>query len=101
MAVLQPQHSKHADGHTRPQVHGAIMANEPSGVSVYSPKIANEALVRKFISLNGSGYVAISIQAPGTVGSQATAVDPDAGSLSLAIWYLDPLTSPPPTNPYG
>lgn len=76
------------------------MANEPSGVSVWSPKIANEALVRKFISLGGSGYVAIAIQDSST-GSQAAAVDADPESLGLAIWFMDPLSSPLPTNPYG
>ena len=32
------------------------------GIRVYSPKIRDEALVRKFVSLNSPGYVAISIQ---------------------------------------
>lgn len=76
------------------------MPNEPSGVSIWSPKIANEALVRKFISLNGTGYVAISIQTNAT-GSQALPVDPDEGSLTLNIWWNDVLTPPLPTNPYG
>lgn len=75
------------------------MANEPSGVSVWSPKIANEALVRKFISLNGSGYVAIAIQDSST--GTATPVDADPESLGLAIWFMDPLSLPLPTNPYG
>jgi hypothetical protein len=75
------------------------MPNESSGVSVWSPKIANEALVRKFVSLNGAGYVAISIQ--GSSSGKAVAVDPDAGTLQLAVWFLDPLASPLPTNPYG
>lgn len=71
------------------------MASEPSGVSVWSPKIADEALVRKFVSLGGLGYIAISIQ------NGAAAVDPDPETLSLAIWFNDVLTAPSTTNPYG
>jgi hypothetical protein len=78
--------------------------NEPSGISVWSPKIANEALVRKFISLNGNGYIAIAIQ-DNTTGSQAVPVDPDEGSLAIAIWWNDVITNPAPsvsnTNPLG
>lgn len=76
------------------------MANEPSGISIWSPKIANESVVRKFISLNGNGYIAIAIQDNST-SSQAVPVDPDPESLNLAIWWNDVLTSPLPTNPYG
>lgn len=76
------------------------MTNQPSGVSVWSPKIANESLVRKFISLNGNGYIAISIQ-DSTQGSQAVPVDPDADSLSIAIWFNDVVTAPSTSNPYG
>lgn len=76
------------------------MTNEPSGVAIWSPKISNESLVRKFISLNGSGYVAISIQAP-SGNSQSVPVDPDPDSLSLAIWFNDVVTAPSTTNPYG
>lgn len=71
------------------------MPNEPSGVGVWTPKIADEALVRKFLSLGGQGYVAISIQ------NGATSVDPDANTLNLAIWFNDVLTAPSATNPYG
>lgn len=71
------------------------MPNEPSGVSIYSPKIRDEALVRKFISLNGTGYVAVSIQ------QGVTPTDPDAGTLSLAVWFNDVLAAPATTNPYG
>lgn len=71
------------------------MPNEPSGVSVWSPKIADEALVRKFLSLGGRGYVAISIQ------NGSTTVDPDAGTLALAIWFRDVVSAPGTTNPYG
>jgi hypothetical protein len=76
------------------------MTDEPSGVSVWSPKITNESLVRKFISLNGNGYIAIAIQ-DNTTGSQALAVDPDPESLALAIWFNDVVSAPSTTNPYG
>jgi hypothetical protein len=69
---------------------------EPSGVSVYSPKIRDEALVRKFVSLNGTGYVAISIF------QGSTATDADEGSLNLAVWFNDVLTTTTTGgNPYG
>ena len=75
------------------------MPSEPSGVSVWTPKIADSALVRKFLSLGGQGYVAISIQ------NGATPVDPDDGTLSLVIWFNDVLTNAAPNtndpNPYG
>lgn len=55
----------------------------PTGVSVYSPKITNHALARKFVALNGRGYVAI------TVYNGSTAVDPDDGTLQLKVWFDD------------
>lgn len=79
------------------------MAQEPSGVSIYSPKIRDEALVRKFVSLGGTGYVAISIQ--GGAGGVAAPVDPDPHTLAVTIWFNDVLATPPaittPTNPWG
>lgn len=71
------------------------MPAEPSGVSIYTPKLRDEALVRKFVSLNGHGYVAISIQ------NGATPVDPDPGTLALAVWFNDPLVTASTVNPYG
>ena len=71
------------------------MPQEPSGVSIFSPKIRDEALVRKFVSQYGTGYVAISIQ------QGATPVDPDPDTLAVAIWWNDVLASPSATNPYG
>ena len=56
---------------------------EPSGVNIFSPKIADESLVRKFISRNGIGYVGINI----FDGTQS--VDPDAGTLSLQISFRE------------
>jgi hypothetical protein len=76
------------------------MPAEPTGINVWTPKVRDAALVRKFISQGGSGYVAISIQ--DGVGSPATAMDPDPQTLQLAVWFNDVLTNPaPPTNPYG
>lgn len=71
------------------------MATEPSGIGIFSPKIADAALVRKFVSQGGKGYVAISIQ------DGATSMDPDPDTLQLAIWFNDPLATPASTNPYG
>lgn len=71
------------------------MAVEPSGTAVYSPKIRDQALVRKFVSQGSRGYVAISIQ------DGATAVDPDEGTLSLDVWFADVIADPTPTNPWG
>ena len=73
------------------------MPAEPSGSGVYSPKIRDEALVRKFVSLNSPGYVAISIQ------QGATPVDPDEGTLQLGVWFNDVLTNPTPdpAHPWG
>lgn len=59
------------------------MVSFPSGISVYSPKIANQSLVRKFVSQNGYGYVAI------TIYDGANAVDPDPGTLHLQVWFDD------------
>jgi len=75
------------------------MASEPSGVGVWSPKIRDEALVRKFLSQYGNGYVAISIQ--NGVGEQAQPVDPDTGTLGLTIWFNDVVAGMPVANPYG
>lgn len=71
------------------------MAIESSGISIYSPKIRDQAVVRKFVSQFGTGYVAISIQ------NGATAVDPDTDTLILTLWYNDVVTSPSTGNPYG
>lgn len=72
------------------------MATEPSGANIYSPKIADQALARKFVSQGGTGYVAISIQAG------ATPTDPDPDTLELAIWQRDTMVEPPPpANPHG
>jgi hypothetical protein len=56
----------------------------PSGVEVYSPKIRDQSIVRKFLSQGGRGYVAIDI----TDG--AVSVEPDANSLNLQVWFKDP-----------
>jgi hypothetical protein len=59
------------------------MSIEPSGVNVFSPKISDEALVRKFVSRNGRGYVGVNI----FDGSKS--VDPDEFTISLEIWFRD------------
>lgn len=56
---------------------------QPSGESVYSPKIRDQSLVRKFVSQGGRGYVAIDIY------NGTASVDPDDGTLSLQIWFRD------------
>ena len=65
------------------------MPIQPSGVNVFSPKISDEALVRKFVSQHGVGYVGIN------VFDGSNSVDVDPGSISLEIWFKDALESPP------
>lgn len=72
------------------------MAEQPSGQGVYSPKIADQALVRRFISQYGTGYVAIEITGPGGP------VDADEGTVQLQVWYKDPTAeSLPGDDPRG
>jgi hypothetical protein len=66
----------------------------PSGESVYSPKIRDQSIVRKFVSQGGRGYVAIDIY-NGTVS-----VDPDPGTLTLQVWFND-ITATPGADPRG
>lgn len=74
------------------------MVAYPSGMTVWSPKIADASLVRKFVALNGLGYVAISVWD----GNNNVAVDPDAGSISLTVWFNDvTLTTPSSSDPRG
>lgn len=68
----------------------------PSGVAVYSPKIRDESVVRKFVSQNGRGYVSVGIF------SGINPVDADTGTISLRLWYNDPtLTVPISNDPRG
>jgi hypothetical protein len=69
-----------------------VTTTEPSGINVYSPKIRNQSLVRKFLSQGGTGYIAISIFA-GT-----NAVDPDAGTLGLQVYFNDVTAEFPTTS---
>lgn len=72
------------------------MPVDPSGVAVYSPKIRDSALVRRFLSQNGRGYVAVAIQ------DGADSVDPDEGTLQLTVWFNDVIANPATAeNPYG
>ena len=66
---------------------------EPSGQNVSSPKIRDQALVRRFIAQNGTGYTAISI----TTGDSY--VDPDPGTLALAVYFDDVTEEFPPAVP--
>lgn len=66
---------------------------EPSGQSVFSPKIRNQSLVRKFIAQHGTGYTAIAIT------NGAAHVDPDANSLNLKVYFDDVTIEFPPTPP--
>ena len=66
----------------------------PSGESVYSPKIRDQSLVRKFVSQGGRGYVAIDIY------NGATSVDPDPNTLALQVWFND-VTATPGADPRG
>jgi hypothetical protein len=65
---------------------------EPSGQQVWSPKIRDQSVVRKFIGQNGRGYTAISIQdgIPGPTSATGSGnVDPDAGTIHLQVWFQD------------
>lgn len=59
------------------------MPINPSGINIFSPKIADSALVRKFVSQNGRGYVGVNIY------DGRDSVDPDPGSIGLQIWLND------------
>lgn len=56
------------------------MMTYPTGQGIYSPKIRDASVVRKFISLNGRGYLAINI----TDG--VNSIDPVAGTIGLKLW---------------
>lgn len=74
---------------------------EPSGSTVWSPKIRDQSVVRKFISQNGRGYTAISITdgIPGpTTATGSGNVDPDADSIALKVWFQD-VSDPFSTSP--
>lgn len=69
------------------------MATEPSGIGVYSPKIKDQSVARKFVSQNGYGYIALNIRKP-----DGTSVDADPGTLRVQLYYLDPTLEVQPTN---
>lgn len=68
------------------------MATDPSGISLVSPKIRDQSLVRKFVSQYGRGYIAIDIR------KGQDSIDPDPGTLHLKMWFLDPLLDIPATD---
>lgn len=75
---------------------------EPSGQQIYSPKIRDQSLVRKFIAQGGRGYLALAIVdgTPGAIGAPLSgAVDPDAGSLHLTVFFDDVLAQFPAAEP--
>jgi len=67
---------------------------ELTGNEVFSPKITNQSLVRRFVSQGGRGYLALNIQ--GADGS----VDPDADTLALTLWFRD-VTDTDPADSRG
>ena len=66
---------------------------EPSGENVFSPKIENQSLVRRFIAQNGVGYVALAIT------SGDSFINADDGSMNLKVYFNDPTTDPPGIPP--
>jgi hypothetical protein len=66
---------------------------EPSGSNIFSPKIRDQTLVRKFIAQFGTGYTALAIT------NGAAYVDPDPSSLNLTVYFDDVTTEFPPTPP--
>lgn len=68
------------------------MAEQPSGIAVVSPKIRDAALVRKFVSQYGLGYIALNVR------NASGGVDPDADTLALNLYYLDPNAAEQPTD---
>lgn len=55
------------------------------GPEVYSQKLVSQAKVRKFVSQNGRGYLAL-----GVIDRAGTPVEPDAGTVSLQVWLKTP-----------
>lgn len=67
----------------------------PSGIGVYSPKIRDSSVVRKFVSQGGTGYLALMVY------DGQNPVDPESGTVALKLWYnsTDPAT--PSSDPRG
>lgn len=66
---------------------------DPSGSGIHSPKISDEALVRKFVSQNGRGYIALNIF------DGVNSVDPDPNTIMVQVWFND--VTVPSTDPRG
>lgn len=69
----------------------------PSGVNVYSPKIRDQAVSRKFVSQYGPGYLALGVV---NYGAQEP-IDPDADSITLKVWYNSTVEEFPSEDPRG
>ncbi len=69
----------------------------PSGINVYSPKVTDQAVSRKFVSQWGSGYLALGVYNPST----GNYVDPLANTISLKVWYNSTLEEFPEEDPRG
>jgi hypothetical protein len=67
---------------------------EPLSDPVYSAKLTTSALVRRFVSRHGRGYLAIGI-----VGGDGNPVDPTAGTLTLRVYRN--LLDDSPLDPRG
>lgn len=65
---------------------------EPSGIAVFSPKIRDQSIVRKFVSQGGRGYIAVNLR-DGT-----SSIDADPNTLALKVWYLNPLEQFPTSD---
>jgi hypothetical protein len=82
-------------------VVGEVSTVDPSGTAVYSPKIRDQALVRKFVAQNGRGYLALNIVNGGNGSTGNAAVDPDPGTLHLQVWFNDVTSDATPPDPRG
>lgn len=70
--------------------------NESLGVGVYSPKVQNASVTRRFVSLGGQGYVSLAVIRNGN-----DYIDADADSVSFKLWYHTTLTDFDSDDPRG
>lgn len=67
----------------------------PSGVGVFSPKIRDASVVRRFVSRNGYGYLSL-----GVLKGQ-TPIDPDVDTVKLKVFYNAGVESDEDDDPRG